>query len=76
LWENELNDGERIVTATAPGVASFAVPAYRADRDWAHFDVGAAMDFGRFTGFVTGSATAGKSDGDAYGVTVGVRVPL
>ena len=76
LWENELNNGERNVTAIVPGMSRFTVPAYHVDSDWASFDVGAAMDFGRFTGFVYGSATAGKNDGDAYGVTVGVRVPL
>lgn len=76
LWEYEIDNGDRTVSATVPGLTRFSLPAYRVDRDWAVFDFGAAMDFGKFTGFVTGSATAGKSDGDAYGVTVGVRVPL
>jgi hypothetical protein len=41
------------------------------------------MDFGqsttpgsRVSGYVMGTATAGKDDGDSYGITVGVRVPL
>jgi outer membrane lipase/esterase len=76
LWEIELEDDERQVSATVPGLSSFSLPAYRVDRDWAAFDVGAAMDFGKVTGFLTGSATAGKDDGDAWGVTVGVRIPL
>jgi len=53
------------------------------DSNWALFSVGASMDFGptttpgsRVSGYVMGSATAGKDDGDAYGITVGVRVPL
>ncbi len=76
LWEYESNNGERLVSATVPGVTRFTIPAYHVDKDWALFDVGAAMDFGKFTGFIAGSATAGKSDGDSYGITIGVRVPL
>jgi len=62
--------------ANVPGIAQFTIPAYHVDRDWALFDVGAAMDFGKLTGFITGSATAGKGDGDWYGITIGVRIPL
>ena len=46
------------------------------------FNFGASMDFGqrrrpgRVSGYVMGTATAGKDDGDSYGITVGVRVPL
>ncbi len=76
MWDYESNNGDRNVGANVPGLTHFSVPAYRIDKDWAQFDVGAAMDFGKFTGFITGSTTAGKSDGDAYGVTIGVRVPL
>jgi len=76
MWEYESNNDDRLVSATVPGFASFTIPAYHVDKDWALFDAGAAMDFGKFTGFITGSATAGKSDGDWYGITIGVRVPL
>jgi len=38
--------------------------------------VGASADFGRVTGYVVGSTTSGRGDGNGYGVTVGVRVPL
>ena len=34
------------------------------------------MDFGGVTGYISGSGTASKGDGDGYGVTVGLRVPL
>ena len=40
------------------------------------FNLGAAADFGKVTGYITGSATAGKSDGDSYAITLGVRVPM
>jgi outer membrane lipase/esterase len=76
LWEYETNNGDRQVTANVPGIAQFTIPAYHVDRDWTLFDVGAAMDFGKLTGFITGSATAGKGDGDWYGITIGVRIPL
>ena len=33
-------------------------------------------DFGGVTGYLTGSATSGRSSGDEYGVTLGVRVPF
>jgi hypothetical protein len=55
---------------------SFAVPAYTPDNSWGLFSLGASTEFGKVTGYLQGSATAGKGDGDSYGITVGVRVPL
>jgi hypothetical protein len=46
------------------------------DRDYVRYLVGASADFTGFTGYLTGSGTSGRSDGDAYAVTVGVRVPF
>ena len=39
------------------------------------FGAGSAT-FGKVTGYLMGTATAGKSDGDAWAVTVGMRVPF
>ncbi len=76
-WEIETKDDVREVGASVVGVGGhFTVPAYRPDKDYALFTLGASTDIGRVTAFLTGSATGGKSDGNAYGVTVGVRVPL
>jgi len=76
-WEYEGQADERSITANVYGMTgSFRMPAYTPDNNWGLFSVGAAADFGRVTGFLTGSATAGKGDGDAYGVTVGIRIPL
>ncbi|MEP7206306.1 MAG: autotransporter domain-containing protein [Casimicrobiaceae bacterium] len=76
-WELETKDGERTVTASVFGMGgSFTVPAYRPDRSYGSFTVGASTDVGRVTAFVTAAATAGKSDGNGRGVTVGLRVPL
>lgn len=83
-WEYEFKDDAREVHAassTLGGGYSLALP--KSDNNWALFHVGAAMDFGSpsaslgaVTGYVMGSATAGKDDGDSFGVTVGVRVPF
>lgn len=76
-WEIETKDDERLVTASVFGTGgSFSIPGFRPDRNYALFTLGASTDIGRVTAFVTGEATAGKSDGNGYGVTVGVRVPL
>lgn len=83
-WEYEFKDDARTVTSSPVGIGgSFVTSLRRPDKHWALFNVGASMDFGRATtpgsrvsGFVMGSATAGKDDGDSYGITVGIRVPL
>ena len=38
--------------------------------------VGASADFGGVTGVITGTGPSGKSDGNYYAVTVGVRIPM
>jgi outer membrane lipase/esterase len=76
-WEYEGQADSRDVTASIyGGGGSFSIPAYRPDDSWGLFNFGVATDFGTVTGYLTGSATAGKGDGDYYAVTVGVRVPL
>jgi outer membrane lipase/esterase len=83
-WEHEFKDDLRIVTASPIGIGgSYALAAGTPDSNWALFNIGASMDFGaataatgRISGFVMGSATAGRDSGDSYGVTVGLRVPL
>lgn len=76
-WEHDSKADEREVGASVVGLnGHFTVPAYRPDDSYALFTLGAAADLGRVTAFINGSATGGKSDGNAYAVTVGVRVPL
>ena len=55
---------------------SYSVPGFKPDDNFVRYVVGASADFGRVTGFITGSGTGGKSDGNGYGITVGVRVPI
>jgi len=52
------------------------VPGYQPDDNWVQFNVGAATEFGKVTGYIAGSGTASKSDGDSYAITVGVRIPM
>jgi outer membrane lipase/esterase len=76
-WEYDAKADPRDVTASVYGMGgSFSLPAYNADNSYALFNLGASTDFGKVTGYLTGSATAGKSDGNSYAVTVGIRVPL
>lgn len=76
-WQYENRNDPRDITAWVYGVGgSFSVPSFKPDRDWALFNLGLSADFGKVTGFLTGTATAGKDDGNYYGITVGVRVPL
>ncbi len=76
-WEYEGQSDARSVTAGVYGMGgSFTVPAYQPDNNWGLFNIGASTEFGKVTGYITGSGTAGKGDGDYYAVTVGIRVPL
>ena len=76
-WEFEGKDDERFVTATPVGLAgTYSVPVIRPDDNYVRYLLGASADFGRVTGYVVGSATSGRGDGNDYGITVGVRLPL
>jgi outer membrane lipase/esterase len=76
-WEWESKNDQQYVTASSASLGgSYTVPTYKPDSNWGQFLLGASMDFGKVTGFVSGSATAGKSNGEGYGFTIGVRVPM
>ena len=76
-WEFETKDGQRTINATPVGAGgTYTVGSYKPDDNWALFDLGASTDFGKVTGFIYGSATAGKNDGEYYAITIGMRVPL
>jgi len=73
----EAKDDDRSVQASSVTLGgSYSVSVIKPDRDYAQYLVGASADFSGFTGFLTGSGTSGRSDGDAYAVTVGVRMPF
>ncbi len=76
-WEFESENDDRIVSATPVGSSlTYSVPGLKPDNNFVRYVVGASADFGRVTGFITGSGTGNKSDGNGYGVTVGVRIPM
>jgi len=76
-WEYDAKADPRDVTASVYGKGgSFGVPAYSPDDSYALFNFGATTEFGRVTGYLTGSATAAKSDGESWAVTLGLRIPL
>lgn len=52
------------------------MPGLKPDNNWVNYVIGASSDFGGVTGFLTASGTGGKSDGNGYGITLGVRVPM
>jgi uncharacterized protein YhjY with autotransporter beta-barrel domain len=76
-WELESKDDDRTVSASSVTLGGqYSVPVIKPDNNYLQWLVGASADFGKVTGYITGSATSGRSDGNGYGVTVGVRVPL
>jgi outer membrane autotransporter protein len=83
-WEYEFKDDLPAVSATPLNLGgTFATSLRKPDDNWALINVGASMDFGTrttITGpvsvYLMGTATAGKDDGDSWGVTLGVRVPM
>ena len=52
------------------------IPVAKPDNNYALFNLGVSTDFGRITGYLSGSVTAGRSDGNYYAITVGIRAPL
>jgi len=76
-WEFESENDDRFVSATPVGLdGTYSVPVIKPDDNYVRYLLGASADFGRVTGYLVGSATSGRDNGNDYGVTVGVRVPL
>jgi outer membrane lipase/esterase len=76
-WEYDFKNDERQITATPVGLlGTYSLPVAKADQSYALFDLGVSHDFGGVTGYLAGNASAGKSNGDFWAVTVGFRVPI
>jgi len=76
-WEYNFQSDDRVVQAHANNLNGwYTMPAFQQDSNWALFDVGVSRDFGGVTGFIGANASAGKGDGDYWGITVGIRAPL
>ena len=76
-WEYNFKNDERQVSATPVGLnGAYFVPVSKPDENYALFDLGVSKDFGGVTGYIAGNASAGKSNGDFWAVTVGIRMPI
>ena len=76
-WEYDFKNDERQVSVTPVGMnGTYFVPVSKPDENYALFDLGVSKDFGGVTGYIAGNASAGKSNGDFWAVTVGFRMPI
>ena len=76
-WEYDSKDQTPSVTASSNTLGgSYTIPGVKPDNSYALFNIGASTDFGGVTGFITGSGTAARGDGDYWAVTVGLRMPI
>jgi len=76
-WEYDSLDKDRNVTASSNTLGGwYTLPAAKPDNSYALFNVGAATDFGGVTGYISGSGTAARGDGNYWAITVGLRMPL
>ena len=73
----ESRDDPRFVSASSVTLGGrYSLPTLEPDGNYVQYLLGASADFGRVTGYVAGAATSGRSAGNDYGITLGVRVPL
>jgi outer membrane lipase/esterase len=76
-WEYDSRDQERTVGASSVTLGgNYSVPVAKPDNSYALFNLGASTEFGGVTGFLTGSGTAGRGEGNYWAVTVGLRMSL
>jgi outer membrane lipase/esterase len=76
-WEYDSLDKDRDINASSVTLGgNYSIPAPKPDNNYALFNLGAASDFGGVTGFISGSGTAGRGDGNYWAITVGLRMPL
>jgi outer membrane lipase/esterase len=76
-WEYDSKDQDRSVCASSVTLGGhYCLPTSKPDNSYALFNLGASTDFGGITGFIAGSATAGRTDGNYWAITIGLRAPL
>ena len=76
-WELDSKDQDRSVCASSVTLGGhYCLPTSKPDNSYALFNVGASTELGGVTGFIAGSATAGRTDGNYWAITVGIRAPL
>jgi len=76
-WEYDSKNQSSCVGASSVTLGgNYHVPIAKTDNSYALFNLGASTELGAVTGFIAGSATAGRTDGNYWAVTVGIRAPL
>jgi len=76
-WEYNFKNDTRQLSVTPVGLnGTYSVQTSKPDENYALFDLGVSKDFGGVTGYIAGNASAGKSNGDFWAITVGIRAPL
>jgi uncharacterized protein YhjY with autotransporter beta-barrel domain len=76
-WEIDSKDQDRNVCASSVTLGGYyCVPIQKPDNNWAIFNLGASTELGAVTGFIAGEATAGRTNGNYWAITVGLRAPL
>ena len=76
-WEIDSKDQDRSVGASSVTLGgNYSVPIAKPDNSYALFSLGASTEVGAVTGFIAGSATAGRTDSNYWAITVGLRAPL
>lgn len=76
-WEYDSLDKDRSVSASSGTLGgSYSIPVAKPDNNYALFNLGVSADFGGITGFVYGTASAARGDGNYYAITAGIRAPL
>jgi outer membrane lipase/esterase len=76
-WEYDSKDQDRSVCASSVTLGGhYCLPTSKPDNSYALFNLGASTELGGITGFIAGSATAGRTDGNYWAITIGLRAPL
>jgi outer membrane lipase/esterase len=76
-WEYDSKDQSRCVGASSVTLGgNYCVPVAKPDNSYALFILGASTEIGGVTGYITGTGTAGRTDGNYWSITVGLRSPL
>jgi len=76
-WEIDSKDPDKTISASSASLGgTYSVPTFKPDNSYALFSLGGSTEIGGVTGFIAGSATAGRGDGNYWAVTVGLRMGL
>ena len=76
-WEIDSKDPDETISASSVSLGgNYSVPIVQAGQQLRAVQPRRITELGGVTGFIAGSATAGRSDGNYWAITVGLRMPL